>query len=105
MANYSVPSLQVFRGIAALAVVVIHAKTSTQTVVGGMPATLAEFLHRGCLSVDFFRALHFHHHVRVFGRRTNRVGMEAIYLQKADQHHTASLWTVLMFQAWLDEVR
>jgi peptidoglycan/LPS O-acetylase OafA/YrhL len=49
--------LQVFRGMAALAVVVHHALLSTQAFVGTLPTPLAALLNMGYLGVDFFFVL------------------------------------------------
>ena len=50
-------SLQVFRGLAALAVVTHHAALSTAAFVGGIPATLSVGFTFGIFGVDFFFVL------------------------------------------------
>jgi len=50
-------SLQVFRGLAALAVVAHHAGLSTEAFVGTLPASVSSLLGFGLLGVDFFFVL------------------------------------------------
>lgn len=50
-------SLQVFRGLAALAVVAHHAALSTEAFVGAMPAALSSMFGYGLFGVDFFFVL------------------------------------------------
>jgi peptidoglycan/LPS O-acetylase OafA/YrhL len=50
-------SLQVFRGLAALAVVAHHAVLSTEAFVGTLPAAVSSLLTFGLLGVDFFFVL------------------------------------------------
>ena len=52
-----IQSLQVFRGLAALAVVAHHAATSTNAFVGHMPAWATSLFGFGYLGVDFFFVL------------------------------------------------
>ncbi len=52
-----IQSLQVFRGLAALAVVGHHAVVSTGAFVGVVPPPIEAFLGRGFLGVDFFFVL------------------------------------------------
>jgi exopolysaccharide production protein ExoZ len=52
-----IQGLQVFRGLAALAVVVHHAELSTAAFVGPLPAAVSAFLGFGLLGVDFFFVL------------------------------------------------
>jgi exopolysaccharide production protein ExoZ len=52
-----IQSLQVFRGLAALAVVAHHAVTSTGAFVGVVPAEVESILGMGYLGVDFFFVL------------------------------------------------
>jgi exopolysaccharide production protein ExoZ len=52
-----ITSLQVFRGIAALAVVIHHAVLSTDAFVGVLPPQVDSFLRMGYLGVDFFFVL------------------------------------------------
>ena len=54
MAKIQIQSLQVFRGLAALAVVAHHAALSTAAFVGALPAPLELWLNMGFLGVDFF---------------------------------------------------
>ena len=53
----NIKSLQVFRGLAALAVVALHASLSTQAFVGELPSAVMFFLGKGYLGVDFFFVL------------------------------------------------
>jgi exopolysaccharide production protein ExoZ len=53
----TIQSLQVFRGLAALAVVAHHAVTSTGAFVGVVPAEVESILGMGYLGVDFFFVL------------------------------------------------
>ena len=57
MARFQIQSLQVFRGLAALAVVAHHAALSTEAFVGALPVPLATWLGMGFLGVDFFFVL------------------------------------------------
>ena len=57
MARPQIQSLQVFRGLAALAVVAHHAVLSTDAFVGKVPEVLAQILLMGYLGVDFFFVL------------------------------------------------
>lgn len=57
MAKLQIQSLQVFRGLAALAVVAHHATLSTEAFVGALPERLATWLNLGFLGVDFFFVL------------------------------------------------
>ena len=50
-------SLQLFRGLAALAVVAHHAVLSTEAFIGKVPDVLALMLGMGYLGVDFFFVL------------------------------------------------
>lgn len=50
-------SLQVFRGLAALGVVVHHAAISTEALVGRIPGWLIQIFEHGFLGVDFFFVL------------------------------------------------
>lgn len=50
-------SLQVFRGLAALAVVAHHAELSTAAFAGPLPAAVSSLLGFGLLGVDFFFVL------------------------------------------------
>lgn len=52
-----IQSLQVFRGLAALAVVATHATTSTIAFVADMPAWAVSLFGAGYLGVDFFFVL------------------------------------------------
>ena len=52
-----IQSLQVFRGLAALAVVAHHAVLSTDAFIGKVPDLLARALNLGYLGVDFFFVL------------------------------------------------
>ena len=57
MARFQIQSLQVFRGLAALAVVAHHAVLGTEAFVGALPESLATWLGMGFLGVDFFFVL------------------------------------------------
>ena len=57
VAKPQIQSLQVFRGIAALAVVAHHATNSTAAFVGGVPAWAKSVFGLGYLGVDFFFVL------------------------------------------------
>lgn len=57
MAKTEIQSLQVFRGLAALAVVAHHAAVSTQAFVGGVPGFAEAIFGLGYLGVDFFFVL------------------------------------------------
>lgn len=57
MPNSKIQSLQVFRGVAATAVVVHHANLSTATFVGELPLAVSNLLNLGLLGVDFFFVL------------------------------------------------
>ena len=57
MAKPQIQNLQVFRGFAALAVVVHHAAISTEAFVGALPVWVAALLNMGFLGVDFFFVL------------------------------------------------
>lgn len=57
MAKQIIHSLQVFRGVAALAVVVHHAATSTSAFVQTVPAAWLRLFDLGALGVDFFFVL------------------------------------------------
>lgn len=52
-----ITSLQVFRGLAALAVVMYHGSMSTSTYVAPVPPTAAAIFGQGYLGVDFFFVL------------------------------------------------
>jgi len=52
-----IASLQVFRGLAALAVVFFHARLGTSAFVEKIPAWLNSILKHGSLGVDFFFVL------------------------------------------------
>ena len=56
-AKPQIHSLQVFRGLAALAVVAHHAVLSTEAFIGKVPDVLAQVLSMGYLGVDFFFVL------------------------------------------------
>lgn len=57
MAKTQIQNLQVFRGVAALAVVAHHAALSTEAFVRALPAWVAAFFGMGLLGVDFFFVL------------------------------------------------
>ncbi len=57
MAKTEIRSLQVFRGLAALAVVAHHAAVSTVAFVGFVPGTAQSVFGLGYLGVDFFFVL------------------------------------------------
>ncbi len=57
MAKQLINSLQVARGLAALAVVVHHASLSTDAFVQGLPAVWMRLFDLGALGVDFFFVL------------------------------------------------
>jgi len=57
MAKRLINSLQVFRGLAALAVVVHHAALSTRDFVSAVPAAWMRASYLGALGVDFFFVL------------------------------------------------
>lgn len=57
LAQAQIQSLQVFRALAALAVVVHHAELSTAAFVGPLPAAVSSLLGFGLLGVDFFFVL------------------------------------------------
>lgn len=57
VARPQIQSLQVFRGLAALAVVAHHAALSTEAFVANMPAWLVSLFGLGYLGVDFFFVL------------------------------------------------
>lgn len=63
-----ITSLQVFRGLAAMAVVIHHAAMSTLAFIGPLPPFLASAAGYGYLGVDFFFVLsgfiimHIHQH-------------------------------------------
>ena len=57
MAKPQIQSLQVFRGLAALAVVAHHAVVSTSAFVGAVPAWAMSVFGLGYLGVDFFFVL------------------------------------------------
>lgn len=57
MVKSQIQSLQVFRGLAALAVVAQHAVLSTEAFIGKLPDALARVLNLGYLGVDFFFVL------------------------------------------------
>jgi exopolysaccharide production protein ExoZ len=52
-----IKALQVFRGLACLAVVIYHAAISTSAFVGPVPSTAAAIFGQGYLGVDFFFVL------------------------------------------------
>lgn len=56
-ARQQIPSLQVFRGLAALAVVVHHAALSTDAFVHRLPVWAFGLFEFGLLGVDFFFVL------------------------------------------------
>ena len=56
-AKPQIHSLQVFRGLAALAVAAHHAVLSTEAFIGKVPDVLAKVLGMGYLGVDFFFVL------------------------------------------------
>ena len=56
-AKRPIQSLQVFRGLAALAVVAHHTVLSTEAFIGKVPDLLARVLNLGYLGVDFFFVL------------------------------------------------
>lgn len=63
MAKALINSLQVGRGLAALAVVVHHASLSTDAFVQTLPAEWMRLFDPGALGVDlFFCVVRFHHH-------------------------------------------
>ena len=67
-AKPQIHSLQVFCGLAALAVVAHHAVLSTEAFIGKVPDVLAKVLGMGYLGVDFFFCLvGLHHHVCAHG--------------------------------------
>jgi len=76
MSSRLIDSLQVFRGLAALAVVAHHAAVSTDAFVQPIPAALMAAFDLGALGVDFFFVLsgfiimHAHRHE---AGRTDRV--------------------------------
>lgn len=57
MAKTEIRSLQIFRGLAALAVVAHHAAVSTEAFVGSMPGIAQSVFGLGFLGVDFFFVL------------------------------------------------
>ena len=57
MAKTEIRSLQVFRGLAALAVVASHVAFSTEAFVGSMPGVAQSVFGLGYLGVDFFFVL------------------------------------------------
>lgn len=57
LARPQINSLQVFRGLAAFAVVAHHAELSTAAFVGPLPAAVSSLLGFGLLGVDFFFVL------------------------------------------------
>lgn len=57
LALTTIKSLQVFRGLAALAVVLVHASQSTADFVGALPGAVQAVVGLGYLGVDFFFVL------------------------------------------------
>jgi exopolysaccharide production protein ExoZ len=57
VARPQIQSIQVFRGLAAFAVVAHHAALSTEAFVGVMPAVISALFGFGLLGVDFFFVL------------------------------------------------
>ncbi len=57
VANSKIQSLQVFRGLAATAVVAHHANLSTAAFVGIVPSGVSNVFNLGLLGVDFFFVL------------------------------------------------
>jgi exopolysaccharide production protein ExoZ len=57
MAKFQIQSLQMFRGLAALAVVAHHTALSTQAFVGVLPDPFTKWFEMGLLGVDFFFVL------------------------------------------------
>lgn len=76
MSKPQIHSLQVFRGLAALAVVAHHAAVSTETFVETMPAFISSLFTYGLLGVDFFFVLS---------------GFIIMYAHMDDERNTAAL--------------